>query len=263
MCVRACFWAQLFSSPEPGRVGAAAAAHPAKQTTGTIQSFPHHWRGRMGQQPPQQPPPAAAPPTNSPTNCPSRAGCGSTPEPPGTAASPRCPSILRGGGRGLGRHQSRRFPRARQPVSKPGTAGWVQPPTSLTLAADWALKHRAGDALCKLGVLQSPPRAILLTGYLSPASLQAPSSLHKHLHRWNQLPSPEVACVAHGEVLRAPRGVCHCPLPVGIGSPPHCRLNFNLRTENLFEAYITKIPVMAEGLQKDVFPLKNSFHVRD
>lgn len=71
------------------------------------------------------------------------------------------------------------------PESQPGAAGRNQPQTSVKLVSDRALESCAVDALCKMLLLQNPARATLLTGYLSPASLQAPSSVHEHLCHLN------------------------------------------------------------------------------
>ena len=90
-------------------------------------------------------------------------------------------------------------------MNKPGAAGWIQPQTSVKLVSERALKSRAVDALCKTVSLQNPPRATLLTGYFSPAPLQAISSLHKSLHCLNQLFKPEVACAGRWKSAAEPR----------------------------------------------------------
>lgn len=113
------------------------------------------------------------------------------------------------------------------------------------------------DALCKTVLLQNPPGAILLRGYLRPASLHAISSVHKHLHHLRRLFRPEVNVQEHGKCCRAPERVCGPFLPNQDRIFPIAGLNLDLHVGNLLEVYIIKILVTTGGLQKETFALKN------
>lgn len=62
------------------------------------------------------------------------------------------------------------------------------------------------------------------------------------------------------ERSRAPTRAVTLSLPAKTSPSPAIEgLSLNLHIENLFEVHIIKMLVMTEGLQKEVFPLKNSF----
>lgn len=134
----------------------------------------------------------------------------------------------------------------------------MQPQTGVKPFSDRALKSRTLDARCRIVWLQNLPRAPLLTSYLSSASLQAVSSLHKPFTTWIRCSNLSWLVQDHGKVLQSPEeGLPAFPSPGKIASSPAIAgLNLNLHIGNLFEVYIIKIRVMSEGLQKEIFPLK-------